>query len=272
MYTWQVNRYYYEAAYMKLFYYSTVYKIALEAKLSLFLFKNKYKTFLSNYKYAFDHKEGIEIGGPTRFFLSEILPIYEWAKKIDGCNYSENTIWEGAVKSDKYIYSPNKSGVQYIMDGTNLTEIEDGKYDFLLSSHNLEHIANPLKAVEEWIRVIKSGGFLLLILPDKRYTFDHNRTFTSFQHLLSDFESNTQEDDLTHLNEILEFHDLKLDPGAGRDFNAFKKRCEDNYKMRALHHHVFSNDLLKDISTHFGLNVEFQYFVPPYHQILLVQK
>jgi ubiquinone/menaquinone biosynthesis C-methylase UbiE len=152
-------------------------------------------------------------------------------------------------------------GRQYILDGSHLDEIADEKYDFLLSSHNLEHIANPLKAVKEWVRVLKPGGFILLVLPDKRFTFDRNRPYTSFSHILSDFESNIGEDDLTHLSEILQLHDLKMDPGAGRDFEVFKKRCENNFEVRGLHQHVFSFDLLEESAAYFNLSAVCKYDV-----------
>lgn len=247
-------------------------KIETRAQLLLFLFKSRYRKFLSNYKYAFDNKIGLEIGGPSNFFSSEIFPVYEWAKEVDGCNFSTNTIWEGTINTNQYNYFPNKSGVQYIMEGSDLTEIQDEQYDFLLSSHNLEHIANPLKAIKEWMRIIKPGGFILLILPDKRFTFDHKRPDTSFSHILSDFESNIGEDDVTHLSEILELHDLKLDPGAGKDFDVFKKRGERNFEIRGLHHHLFSFDLLEKALGHFNVKTVFTYDVPPYHKIILGQK
>lgn len=144
---------------MSKFYSYGLKKVELRTKLFLYLFRNRYKKYLSGYRNAFDGKCGLEISGPSDFFSSDILPIYKWAEKIDGCNFSNNTIWEGKIETDDYNYFPEKAGRQYIMEGTDLSEIEDDKYDFLLSSHNLEHIANPLKALEEWIRVIKPWGF-----------------------------------------------------------------------------------------------------------------
>ena len=34
-------------------------------------------------------------------------------------------------------------------------------------------MANPLKAIYEFIRVIKNNGIIILLLPDKNNTFDH---------------------------------------------------------------------------------------------------
>ena len=217
------------------------------------------------------NKSGIEIGGPTDLFAGS-LPMYQVVKQLDGCNFSINTVWEGNIaEGETYHYYSGKSGFQYICEANELKSIESEKYDFLLSSHCLEHCANALKTVGEWIRVIKPRGYLLLVLPDKRFTFDHNRAVTSLQHLLDDFHNQLDEHDLTHLEEILELHDLDLDIPAG-DITNFKKRSADNFNNRCLHHHVFDADLLVQICQYFKLKVKLQKWVEPYHQIIIAQK
>lgn len=131
----------------------------------------KFKLF----HYLFEAKSGLEIGGPNQIFkVNNAPPIYMLAKKVDGCNFSTNTIWEGALKEgNNYTYHDNKeAGYQFICEGNNLKPIQNESYDFLLSSHNLEHFANPLKALQEWLRILKKRGTLVLVLPDKRFTFD----------------------------------------------------------------------------------------------------
>ena len=147
-----------------------------------------------------------------------------------------------------------RKGYQYICDATNLDRIESGKYNFVLSCNNLEHVANPLKALTEWLRIIKPEGLILLVLPDKESNFDHKRRITSMEHLVNDFENNTSEEDLTHLDEILTLHDLSMDPPAG-DFEDFKKRSINNFQNRCLHHHVFDMDLLKQIFRYFNIEL-----------------
>jgi ADP-heptose:LPS heptosyltransferase/predicted SAM-dependent methyltransferase len=41
--------------------------------------------------------------------------------------------------------------------------------DFVFSSHLLEHIVDTAGALQEWWRVIKDGGYLILYLPHKEY-------------------------------------------------------------------------------------------------------
>lgn len=198
------------------------------------------------YKNCILEKNGIEIGGPSSVFRYS-LPLYEKIENLDIVNFSHSTVWERNIKEDKKIkYYRNKSGIQIIADGTDLSNIENNNYDFVLSSNCLEHIANPLKALFEWKRILKNGGFLILVLPNPKGNFDHARPITTFAHMLADFNENKLESDLTHLEEILALHDLSLDPSAG-DFDNFKKRCLDNFDNRTLHHHVFDLHLISQM-------------------------
>ena len=112
---------------------------------------------------------------------------------------------------------------------------------------------------------------MLLILPDKRFTFDHNREVTTFKHMLDDFEREINETDLSHLDEILALHDLSMDTPAGDESN-FKQRSLSNSENRCLHHHVFNFELLSVICRYFGTEVKFKKWIAPCHQIIIAQK
>lgn len=199
-------------------------------------------------------KKGIEVGGPSLMFRTS-FPIYTLIDSLDGTNFSPDTVWEGSIQAgQRFKYSEDKSGVQFICDGTNLDQIESGTYDFVLSSNCLEHIANPLKALKEWKRVLKASSFILLVLPVKESNFDHKRPVTSFDHLLEDLINQTTEKDLTHLDEILALHDLRMDPLAG-NLEQFKQRSLDNFNNRTLHHHVFDFPLIKQMLEYAGFEV-----------------
>lgn len=198
------------------------------------------------YQSLLKNKKGIEIGGPSALFKM-MLPIYQVIESLDGVNFADNTIWEGSIQTGKtFNYIKDKKGFQFISCATNLDQIKSKIYDFLLSSNCLEHIANPLKAIEEWKRVIKYDGFILLVLPNKESNFDHNRQVTTFEHLLDDYKNKITEHDLTHLDEILTLHDLSMDPPAGT-LEEFKLRSINNFKNRTLHHHIFDIQLIKKI-------------------------
>ncbi len=114
----------------------------------------------------------------------------------------------------------------------------------------MEHIANPLKAVREWLRIVKKGGSIILVVPEKSVCFDHNREYSKFETLFTQYYRNVGEDDLSTLPDILRNHDLNMDRPAG-NFEAFTKRSLDNFHNRCLHHYVYDDDLLMRICDFF---------------------
>ena len=196
-------------------------------------------------------KRGIEIGGPSGLF-KHYLPLYEKIESLDGVNYSNDTLWEGKIEEGlTFNFYQNRTGRQFICEGTNLSSISDDCYDFVLSSNCLEHIANPLKALNEWKRILKDDGLLILVLPNKKSNFDHRRPTTSFEHIIEDYSKDISEYDLTHLEEILSLHDLSMDPPAG-DIENFKKRSLNNYNNRGLHHHLYDLNVMTQMVEFLG--------------------
>ncbi len=73
-------------------------------------------------------------------------------------------------------------------DAQYLATIPDGSLDFAHSSHSLEHMVEPRIALVNWLRVLKPGGHLVVMVPDEdlyeqgefpsTYNDDHKWTFT----------------------------------------------------------------------------------------------
>lgn len=214
-------------------------------------------------------RRGLEIGGPSKIFRqSGLIPIYGSCGGMDTCNFSDDTIWSRGEDRDAYGCEVT---TRYVAEATDLAKIPDKTYDFLIASHVLEHVANPLKALEEWKRVLSPGGILLTILPDKRGTFDRRRPFTSIEHIEADYRRNISEDDLTHMAEVLTLHDLGLDPGAGRPED-FRARCLDNPSIRGMHHHVFSPEVLICMFARIQMRLLNVMIERPYHIIICAQR
>jgi SAM-dependent methyltransferase len=215
-------------------------------------------------------KSGLEIGGPSDIFRrGNILPIYEEIGELDNCNFSTSTVW--AKHTDTFLFSPRKEpGKVLISEGSVLVDVADSSYDAILSSHNLEHLANPIKALKEWQRVLKPRGALVLVLPHYQKTFDHLRKPTSVDHMVGDFEQDLGEDDLTHLPEILEKHDLTMDRAAGSR-QQFNKRSLENFSNRCLHHHVFDERNSRELLCRVGFDVLSVEFALPFHICILAR-
>lgn len=67
-------------------------------------------------------------------------------------------------------------------------EIKNDTFDFVYSSHCLEHSFNPIATLTDQIRITKPGGFIYTTIPNKKYTYDKNRTTTSINKLIEKFE------------------------------------------------------------------------------------
>ncbi len=226
------------------------------------------------YQGLFSGKRGIEIGGPSQVFTKGgIFPLYPIVGYLDNCNFGDVTVWEGDIRQGHTFQFDRRKppGRQYILEATAMRALDPGAYDFVLSSHVLEHVANPILALTEWKRLLADDGMLVLLLPDRVRTFDHRRPPTTMEHLIADFEAEMKEDDLTHLPEILALHDLKRDPEAG-DSEAFRRRSIHNIENRCLHHHVFDAGLAVSLVEYSGLKVQVVEEVYPHHILVLAKK
>jgi hypothetical protein len=61
-------------------------------------------------------------------------------------------------------------------DGYDAYTLPDGQYDYIFSSHTLEHLTNYVEALTYWKSKIKKGGILFLYLPhpDMEYWLPQN--------------------------------------------------------------------------------------------------
>jgi SAM-dependent methyltransferase len=166
-------------------------------------------------------------------------------------------------------YHPQRPcGFNFISEATHLPAISGGVYDFILSSHSLEHVANPLQALREWRRVSRPGAALVLILPHYKYTFDRLRPTTPVTHMLQDYEQDVPESDTTHFAEIIELHDLSRHPQP-LTREELRAGIVDNYRMRCAHHHVFDEQNAQQLLKEAAIEVETVEFVKPYNILLL---
>jgi len=91
---------------------------------------------------------------------------------------------------EHYPEYPNKDYVtpDVIDDGETLSSFKSETQDFVIANHFIEHCQNPIGTIENFLRVLKTGGVLYLAIPDKRYTFDLDREPTPLDHLIRDYK------------------------------------------------------------------------------------
>lgn len=76
-------------------------------------------------------------------------------------------------------------------DAQFMKSVDDGFYDFVHSSHCLEHLLDPKEGLQNWLRIIRPGGYLIVTVPDEdlyeqgvfpsTFNKDHKWTFTIFK-------------------------------------------------------------------------------------------
>ena len=87
-----------------------------------------------------------------------------------GLGLGANVAWSTrAAGCDASPYSQQfcaKKGIRVYGDPA---EVPDESYDFVLSSHSLEHVDHPLEVVREMRRICRRGGRVVLVVPWERH-------------------------------------------------------------------------------------------------------
>ena len=214
--------------------------------------------------HAVGGRKALEVGGPSRTFQADgQTPVYPFLRSWDNVDFVARTIWTpDRAPESRTVSNGSTTGAQMWLEAASLTAIPTGTYGLVLSSHVLEHLANPLRALREWKRVLVPGGLLLTVVPEGARSFDHARPATTVDHIRSDFDASVGEDHLGHLDEVLRLHDLSMDPGAGTRA-AWAEKCRRNPEFRSMHHHVFTTESLEAVLGLAGFRPVLSFRVPP---------
>ena len=113
---------------------------------------------------------GLEIGPLTRPLLT----------KVDGRTfYADHSSTEDLIKKykgDPAVPEGDICEVDYDLRVVPLSKTNNhGNYDYVVASHVIEHVPDIIGWLGEIESILKVGGSLALVVPDKRYTFDYFR-------------------------------------------------------------------------------------------------
>jgi len=107
-------------------------------------------------------------------------------KKSSGVNIKtvDHTTKEELIK--KYSCMPKEKidsieDVDYIWTGGTLTELigKENYFDYIIASHFIEHSPDMISFLQDCEKLLKPGGVLSLVVPDKRYCFDRFKPLSS---------------------------------------------------------------------------------------------
>jgi len=188
--------------------------------------------------------KGIEIGALYRPLVAPGLEV----------TYVDEMSTADMIEKYPPLKDANPVHVDIVDDGATLRTVEDGSQDFVIASHLIEHLPNPIAGLLTWQRVLRPGGRLLLVVPDKEATFDRERALTEPDHILQDWQDPSAERDFEH------FLDFALHVSC-RTYNAAPEERHREYAEYlvgidySIHYHVWSLASFRDWLRHLPAQV-----------------
>lgn len=116
------------------------------------------------------------VAGEESLALRELLPVIEAGGRVLDLGCGGKKLHEKMVGVD--IRANGQMGVGANVDKPAVADVEadilalpmdDRSVDGVLAKHLLEHVIDPIQALNEWKRVLKPDGKLVILCPDYRY-------------------------------------------------------------------------------------------------------
>jgi SAM-dependent methyltransferase len=161
-------------------------------------------------------------------------------------------------------HTSNKDGTpnpDVVADASSIP-ICDAQFDFLISSHCLEHVPNTLRTLKEWARVIRPNGILFLVLPHCERTFDRYRARTTLEHHIQDLDRvGNAKSDPSHFEEMKNGWLLNAESFEEqkriyeKEWGAAVWDFDFRVQNDVLHYHVWTQSEMVDIVRHLGFDI-----------------
>lgn len=144
-------------------------------------------------KYLRKDLTGIEVAPYFRPILSKsagykviTIDVFDTAKLREMALNDPNLLPEWADQIEKVDIVGDASNIADMIRHNDLS----GKIEYIVSSHNFEHLPNPVKFLQGCSAILNPGGILSMAVPDYRACFDHFRMPTRLSDWLSAFHEN----------------------------------------------------------------------------------
>lgn len=141
------------------------------------------------------------------------------------------------------------------LDHDGLRVLADASQDALVASHVIEHLANPVAALVEFQRVLRPGGQLVLVVPDREHTFDWVRAPTPYAHLLAEHQAGVVDVSEAHIREFCRsiYMQRPVHPPQVRAWHD-PRRLDDGlvalHRRRSIHVHCWAPEEFASLLAH----------------------
>ncbi|WP_172838772.1 class I SAM-dependent methyltransferase [Solemya velesiana gill symbiont] len=194
---------------------------------------------------------GLEIGA-----LHCPLPLPEGSRALYIDINMPETLKELRVDAGVVIVTPD-----ILTDGFSLSCIAPQSQDFVIANHVLEHTADALGTLKNWLLALKPGGVIFVSVPIAERCFDRGREITPSTHFLEDYQLGLAGDVMAmrkrnrvHIEEYLNvsapalsvMQGVPWEPPEGEEREELIERLLGSGSGH-IHHHVFSRDSFSDL-------------------------
>ena len=105
--------------------------------------------------------------------------------------------------------------IDYVSSNGDL-KIIDEKFDLVLSCHSIEHTLNFIQHLKDVSELLNDNGYYVIILPDKRYCFDHFIKESTIADIINQY---TNKPKLHSLKSVIEHRTLTCHNDSRRHWN-----------------------------------------------------
>lgn len=115
--------------------------------------------------------------------------------RLDAINVDRYADMDTIYKQEERRLAMRAAKVDVVAPGDDLP-FDGNSYDFVFSSHVLEHFPDPVRALLEWQRVARR--YVVCVVPHKERTFDADRPLTTAEELLERYHARFTSDEDKH--------------------------------------------------------------------------
>jgi SAM-dependent methyltransferase len=104
----------------------------------------------------------------------------DWGLDTTSVDYTDSM--DTVFKKEEIRLCGEARSVDIVANGDNIP-VADKSFDFVISSHVIEHFFDPIKAIKEWVRIARKYVFIICPQPDADPT-DRGKLITGLQELV----------------------------------------------------------------------------------------
>ena len=203
---------------------------------------------------------GLEIGAftqPTDLPPDAVVEYYDRFPADTLRNFYDETCGRPLVE-------PKYHGNAQYLEG-----VVPGKaFDFVIANHVIEHFEDPIAFLRALSAALNRSGRVMLIAPNKRFTFDSDRELTTFEHLLDDHFGGAERNRAPHYAEWVARVDRLTGAAAAQRAEQLEKDDFSIY-FHAWDENTFASFVIATIQK-FSLPLYLLFSYTAHHEITLI--